>query len=83
MTPDALEWGYPPRLRARISLHLPGLPETRGLITGEPFVTPHIAAPLGPECSRMGPFMVDELQRYVEGAPLKYRMTREPAEAMV
>ena len=42
-------------------------------------VTPHIAGCLGPECRRMGQLMVDELDRYLAGQPLRYELDRERA----
>lgn len=43
------------------------------------FMTPHIAGSAGHECRRMGRYMVEELERYVAGEPLKWRITREAA----
>ncbi len=34
-------------------------------------VTPHIAGSLGPECGRLGEFMVEEFRRYLAGEPLR------------
>jgi len=42
-------------------------------------LTPHIAGSVGPECRRMGRFMVEELERYVEGLPLQWEVTPESA----
>ncbi len=42
-------------------------------------LTPHIAGSLGPECRRMGRYMVDEFQRYLAGEPMKWQITREQA----
>lgn len=42
-------------------------------------LTPHIAGCLGPECRRMGQLMIDELDRYLGGRPLRYELTREKA----
>ena len=42
-------------------------------------VTPHIAGSLGPECRRMGRYMVEELQRYLSGQPLRWQVRREIA----
>ena len=38
-------------------------------------LTPHIAGSAGKECQRMGRYMVDELQRYLDGEPLRYALT--------
>lgn len=40
-------------------------------------VTPHIAGSHGPECQRMGRYMVDELVRYLAHEPLHWQITRE------
>ena len=45
-------------------------------------LTPHIAGSVGAECRRMGRAMVDELARYVRGAPLHWSVTRTQAETM-
>jgi phosphoglycerate dehydrogenase-like enzyme len=42
-------------------------------------LTPHLAGSVGAECRRMGRYMVDELQRYVSGKPLKWAVTPELA----
>lgn len=38
-------------------------------------LTPHIAGSAGKECRRMGRYMVEELNRYLAGKPLKYALT--------
>jgi phosphoglycerate dehydrogenase-like enzyme len=43
-------------------------------------LTPHIAGSVGPECRRMGRCMVEELERYVAGQPLKWQVTPERAQ---
>jgi len=40
-------------------------------------LTPHIAGSMGTECRRMGHYMVEELKRYLTGAPLKWQLTRD------
>ena len=45
-------------------------------------LTPHIAGSLDGECRRMGRYMVDELQRYLTGQPLRWRITREQAASL-
>lgn len=40
-------------------------------------LTPHIAGSMGRECRRMGQYMVEECRRFLEGEPLKWRVTRE------
>lgn len=38
---------------------------------------PHIAGSIGPECRRMGRYMLDELDRHLAGQPLRWEITRE------
>jgi len=40
-------------------------------------LTPHIAVCLGPECRRMGKLIVEELDRFLAGKPLKYEIDKE------
>ena len=40
-------------------------------------LTPHIAGSVGNECRRMGRYMVEELERYVRGQPLRWALTRK------
>lgn len=40
-------------------------------------LTPHIAGSLGNEVTRMGDWMLEELRRYIEKAPLRHQVTRE------
>jgi len=40
-------------------------------------LTPHIAGSAGPECRRMGRYMVEELKRYLANQPLKYALKQE------
>jgi phosphoglycerate dehydrogenase-like enzyme len=42
-------------------------------------LTPHLAGSRGHERRRMGRAMVDELQRYVEGEPLRWSISRDAA----
>jgi len=42
-------------------------------------LTPHIAGSMGSECRRMGRAMVEELDRWLRGEPLLYRVDREYA----
>jgi len=41
--------------------------------------TPHIAGSLGPECRRLGRYMVEEFRRYLAGEPLRWQITKELA----
>jgi phosphoglycerate dehydrogenase-like enzyme len=45
-------------------------------------LTPHIAGSQGPECRRMGLYMIDELKRYLNGEPLKWAIDRTRAAVM-
>ncbi len=40
-------------------------------------LTPHIAGAIWKECNRMGRCMVEELERYLSGQPMKYEITRQ------
>jgi phosphoglycerate dehydrogenase-like enzyme len=42
-------------------------------------LTPHIAGSVGAECRRMGRAMVEELERFVAGRPLRFAVSREDA----
>jgi phosphoglycerate dehydrogenase-like enzyme len=53
-------------------------PEGSALYSLENIVlTPHIAGSLGRECHRMGRLMLEELDRYLAGKPLRYRIDEE------
>jgi phosphoglycerate dehydrogenase-like enzyme len=43
-------------------------------------LTPHIAGSIGPECRRLGRYMVEELRRFISGEPLQWAITPELAE---
>ncbi len=45
-------------------------------------LTPHIAGAVGLECQRMGRFMREELERYLNGEALAWQITREKAKIM-
>jgi phosphoglycerate dehydrogenase-like enzyme len=45
-------------------------------------LTPHIAGSLNLECRRMGRAMVDELDRYLAGKPLRYEIDRQRFQLM-
>lgn len=46
------------------------------------FLTPHIAGSLGNECRRMGAYMVEEARLFLEGKPLRYKVTAEMLSTM-
>lgn len=45
-------------------------------------LTPHIAGSLNNECRRMGRYMVEELQRFIDGQDLKWQITRQKAQIL-
>lgn len=45
-------------------------------------ITPHIAGSEGPECGRMGAYMLSEYKRYMSGKPLKWAITKEKFQFM-
>lgn len=45
-------------------------------------LTPHIAGSLGPECRRMGRLMVEELDRFLDGKPLRYEINEKRFHSM-
>jgi len=45
-------------------------------------LTPHMAGSVGPECRRMGRYMVEELGRFLRGEPLRYEMTEAQIATM-
>lgn len=57
----------------------PAAPDSPLFTLPNVFLTPHIAGSMGAECQRMGRLMVEELERYLEGRPLAYEITRERA----
>jgi phosphoglycerate dehydrogenase-like enzyme len=42
-------------------------------------LTPHIAGSMDHECRRMGRYVVDDLQRFLKGEPLKWQVSQELA----
>lgn len=45
-------------------------------------VTPHIAGSHGRECERLGSYMAEELEHFLNGGTLRWRVTREMSERM-
>ena len=45
-------------------------------------LTPHIAGSVGNECRRMGRYMVEELERYLAGEPLKWQVKVEERQQL-
>jgi phosphoglycerate dehydrogenase-like enzyme len=46
------------------------------------FLTPHIAGSVGVECHRQAQYMIEELERFIAGQPLRYELTRERLSIM-
>lgn len=42
-------------------------------------LTPHIAGSMNGECRRMARYMIDDLQRFLSGEPLRWKLTRDKA----
>lgn len=45
-------------------------------------LTPHIAGSMAAECRRMGRYMIEELDRFLRGEPLRWHITREKVARM-
>ncbi|MCX5663043.1 MAG: hydroxyacid dehydrogenase [Planctomycetota bacterium] len=45
-------------------------------------LTPHIAGAVGPECRRLGRYMIEELDRWLVGQPLRWQVSKERAQTM-
>lgn len=73
-----------PEITAVLDVTDPEPPATDSPLTKLPNVvlTPHIAGSAGPECQRLGYYMLQEFQRYLAGEPLKYHVTKEAAAKM-
>jgi phosphoglycerate dehydrogenase-like enzyme len=62
--------------------HEPPLPDDPLFTLPNLVLTPHIAGSMGLECRRMGRMMVDELDRYLAGQPLRGEVRREELEML-
>jgi phosphoglycerate dehydrogenase-like enzyme len=45
-------------------------------------LTPHIAGSMNQECRRMGLYMAEEVERYLDGVPLRWEVTPERLATM-
>jgi phosphoglycerate dehydrogenase-like enzyme len=57
----------------------PPLPGAPILDLPNVIITPHIAGSIGPECRRMGHYMVQEVKRFLAGEPLLHAISKETA----
>jgi phosphoglycerate dehydrogenase-like enzyme len=46
------------------------------------FLTPHVAGSMAEECGRMGQYMADELQRFLNGEDLQYQVSKSAFQRM-
>ncbi len=60
----------------------PPSPDSRLFELPNVVMTPHLAGCYGPECRRMGVMAIEEMQRFVNGLPLKHRVGRQQARLM-
>jgi phosphoglycerate dehydrogenase-like enzyme len=60
----------------------PPLPHSPLYTLPNVILTPHLAGSLGSECERMGHAMADELERFLDGRPLRWEVTPERAALM-
>ncbi|MBQ2967002.1 MAG: hydroxyacid dehydrogenase [Clostridia bacterium] len=73
-----------PDRTAVLDVTFPEPPESRSPFYTMPnvFLTPHIAGSAGDECMRMGDYMAEEAERYLNNEPMKYVVTLKMLETM-
>ena len=71
-----------PDLQFVLDVATPEPPEPASALYSLPNVmfTPHIAGSCGNECRRMGRYMVEELERFVAGQPLRWAVTPQSVQ---
>jgi phosphoglycerate dehydrogenase-like enzyme len=72
------------RIDAIIDVTHPEVPDTASALYELPnvFLTPHIAGAVGNERERLGEFIIEEIERFVEGLPLRSAITATALETM-
>ncbi|MFL4990567.1 MAG: hydroxyacid dehydrogenase [Microvirga sp.] len=72
------------RIDAIIDVTHPEVPETSSSLYDLPnvFLTPHIAGAIGNERELLGEYIVEEIERFVEGRPLRSAITPAALETM-
>lgn len=71
-------------IQAVLDVTYPEPPKEDSLLYTLPNVvlTPHIAGSMKDECWRMAAYMIDELERYINGEPLKWGIDKEKASKL-
>lgn len=72
------------RIDAIIDVTHPEVPDAASVLYDLPnvFLTPHIAGAIGNERERLGEFIIEEIERFVEGLPLRSAITATALETM-
>jgi phosphoglycerate dehydrogenase-like enzyme len=62
-----------------VTEHEPVSPDSPLFSLSNIFLTPHIAGAMDGECHRLGEYMIDEAERFLNGETLQWEITRESA----